>query len=127
METRIITGPFRDAICILLLEGRELSGFAHGYKVYADQELERFGIKTRRILNGDYFFIERIFIEPHDNWQDTGRKLIEQILNTQTCKEILLCVEKESPAFEVIVTMGGEIAWCIRLESWYFMQLSIKK
>lgn len=127
METKIIVGPFREAICFVQLKGKELSGFAHGYKVYADQEPEGIGIKTRRILDDDYFFIERIFIEPHADWQDTGRKLIEQILNIQTCKEILLCVEKENHAFEAIVKMGGEIAWSIRRGSWYFMQISIKK
>lgn len=127
MKTVIITRSSREAVCIVQLKKEKLIGFAWGYKIPADQELEGFGIKTRRILDDDYFFIERIFIEPHADWQDTGRKLIEQILNIQTCKEILLCVEKENHAFEAIVKMGGEIAWSIRRGSWYFMQISIKK
>lgn len=127
METRIIVGPFREAICVVQLKGKELSGFAHGYKVYADQELEEFGIKTRRILDGDYFFIERVFIEPHSDWPDTGRKLIEQILSIQTCDEVLLHVKRPGPAFELVSEMGGVVVWLIQRGAWAFMQISTRR
>lgn len=127
MKTVIITRSSREAICIVQLKEKKLIGFAWGYKIPADQELESFGIKTRRILEGDYFFIERIFIEPHADWQDTGRKLIEQILRTQTCEKVLLHIKKESLAFELIPQMGGWVVWPIQQGTRFFMQLSIKK
>ncbi|MCX6790444.1 MAG: hypothetical protein NTV60_02860 [Candidatus Kaiserbacteria bacterium] len=127
MKTVIITRSSREAICIVQLKKEKLIGFAWGYKIPADQELESFGIKTRRILEGDYFFIERIFIEPHSDWPDTGRKLIEQILSIQTCREVLLRVKRPCPAFELVSEMGGMVVWPILRGTWAFMQITIKK
>jgi hypothetical protein len=123
----------QEAICVTQFEEEGLYkdvgliGFAYGYKIPADQELEDFGIKTRRALDGDYFFIERIFIEPHSDWPYTGRKLIEQILSTQTCGKVLLRIKRESPAFELLSQMGGVVVWLIQRGAWAFMQISVRK
>jgi len=137
METMFITDASlrqkKEMVCVVQFEKEwlykdvSLIGFACGYRIPAGQEPEGLGIKTRRILDGDYFFIERVFIEPHSDWPDTGRKLIEQILSIQTCDEVLLRVKRPGPAFELISQMGGVAVWLILRGTWAFMQISTKK
>jgi len=101
-----------NTVFVIAQEGSSIIGFAQGSKIHADQAPGFLrGVGARELCGDEYFYLDTVVVSPWHQKQGIGKKLIEQILNTQTCRNTLLWTQKDSAMFQLIIKMGGKVAW----------------
>lgn len=87
-------------------------GFAQGSKIHADQAPGFLrGVGARELCGDEYFYLNTVIVSLWHRKQGIGKKLVEQILDTQTCRNTLLWTQMDSAMFQLIIKMGGKVAW----------------
>ena len=101
-----------DAICVVVRIGKKIIGFAWGYKLAAnpdiDQKLEAPGLNN--LLDGGYYFyLDECAVAPAYQGQGFGKALSKYIFQEEGLKQILLRTKKDSRMYKITEGLGGEV------------------
>lgn len=100
-----------NTVFVVAQAGYSIIGFAQGSKIYADYAPGFLrGIGARELCGDEYFYLDTVVVSPLYQKQGIGKKLIEQILGTQTCQQALLWTQVDSAILQLIIKMGGKVA-----------------
>ncbi len=104
-----------EAICVVVEEGAYVVGFAWGYRVTANpelnEELDAPGLSD--LINGDYFYLDECALEPAFQGVRIGRMLIRRIFEEKLQKRVLLRTLNDSSMYSLAKRFGCETVKCI--------------
>ena len=99
-----------EAICIVVEEGVYVVGFAWGYRVTANPELNEQldapGLSD--LIKDDFFYLDECALEPAFQGVGIGRMLIRRILEEKLQKRVLLRTLNDSPMYSLAKRFGCE-------------------
>lgn len=113
-RSKVISDFYREmskpgAICCIAEDGENILGFAWGYTMSVDENiddrLEAPGI--RQLVHGEFFYLDEIGVLPRHQRQGIGKALLNTILAGK--ERILLRTLNESQMFHLARKMGGHV------------------
>ncbi|MFA5746857.1 MAG: GNAT family N-acetyltransferase [Candidatus Paceibacterota bacterium] len=97
------------SVCLAAFEGKEIIGFAWGYEMEADEQidahLEAPGLHS--LTSGTYFYLDETAVIPDRQGRGVGKKLIGRISSGRRQNRMLLRTMAGSRMFCIIKKMGG--------------------
>jgi len=99
-----------DPICVVAQLDEVVIGFAWGYRVSANPDIDEHldAPNLNQSLCGDFFYLDECAIVPNYQGKGIGKLLVFRILREQQQKQILLRTMDNSRMCSIIKNMGGE-------------------
>jgi GNAT superfamily N-acetyltransferase len=120
---KIITDFYRemrkpDPICVVARSNEEVVGFAWGYRVSANPDLDEHldAQNLHQSLHGDFFYLDECALVPACQGKGVGKLLVSHILREQRQRQIILRTMDDSRMCHLIKHLGGEILQSISRE-----------
>ncbi|MFH1145856.1 MAG: GNAT family N-acetyltransferase [bacterium] len=99
-----------DAICVVVQSDERIVGFAWGYRVSVNSDLDIHldAPNLHRSLHGDLFYLSECALTPFYQGRGIGKLLVSHIFHEQQQKQFLLRTMNDSRMYNLIKHMGGE-------------------
>lgn len=100
-----------DPVCIVAQADKNVIGFAWGYRVSANPDLDMHmeAHDLHHSLEGDYFYLDECALSPKHQGCGIGKLLVRHIIREQSHVEVLLRTMNNSRMCSLIKNMEGEI------------------
>jgi ribosomal protein S18 acetylase RimI-like enzyme len=98
-----------EALCIAAEDAGRLLGFAWGYWIAADANIDGYleAPGLHALVSGDFFYLDEVAVTPERQRAGVGKMVVREIFERQSRKSILLRTLHESQMFRLIEHMGG--------------------
>jgi len=114
--SKVISDFYREMrkpnpICVVAHSDEEVIGFAWGYRVFANTDLDKHldAPNLHQSLHGDFFYLDECALVPASQGKGIGKLLVSYIFREQRQRQILLRTMNNSRMCNLIKHMGGEI------------------
>jgi len=100
-----------DPICVTVQSDGKVIGFAWGYRVFADSDINGHldAPNLHELLRDDFFYLDECALAPAYQGRGIGKLLVNYTFREQQQKQILLRTMNNSRMYNLIKHMGGEI------------------
>ncbi|MBI5152847.1 MAG: GNAT family N-acetyltransferase [Parcubacteria group bacterium] len=130
---KIISDFYREMkktnpICIVAQSDEKTIGFAWGYQVFANPDLDEHldAPDLHKSLHGDFFYLDECAIAPAFQKKGIGKLLVGHIFREQQQGQILLRTKDNSQMCNLIKNMGGNSSAYLTRKSYNEINRSIK-
>lgn len=100
-----------DAVCVVAQSDEQVIGFAWGYTICANPDLDAHveAPNLHQSLHGEFFYLDECALVPSHQGKGLGKLLVRYISQEQRHKQILLRTMDNSRMKNIIKQLGGKI------------------
>lgn len=100
-----------NPICIVAQSDEQIIGFAWGYQISANQDLDNHleAPSLHKSLHGDFFYLDECALMPSHQGKGVGKLLVKEIFRQQQQGRALLRTMNDSRMCNLIKNMDGQI------------------
>jgi len=99
-----------EALCLVAEDGDTVVGFIWGYRIVVDEQLDDYleSPGLSRLISGSFFYLDDAAVIPEYQFHGIGKKLVAQMLEIQSEKNVLGRTLDGSRMFRILTDFNGK-------------------